>query len=464
MGASPHDLTDNRQLATGNQGMLRELDAQFQSRRIIPDAAQQAAAERLQRLYDELVAFKHQRRSKLRKLLVNPPLPRGTYLWGGVGRGKSLLMDCFFDTVPYQRKRRVHFHAFMREVHERLRALKNEEDPLLKVADRIARETRLMCFDEFHVSDIADAMILGRLMEALFERGVVFCLTSNYPPDGLYPNGLQRHNFLPTITLLKERLDVLEVDGGIDYRLRALEKVEVFHVPADAEGEAKMEAAFREISGGEGHRRPVNILERELPVERRAIGVIWFDFADAVHGAALAERLSGDRPPLPHRLPLRRAAHDARDGQRGAPLHLAGRCLLRPQGQARHDRRLRGCRSLSGRSAVRRVSAHRQPPGRDAHAGITSAPSTGPNRRGLPPVAFVARPVPGRLVQVQPDGLAGRGVLVAQAHHAGGDQQPDKDQNRQPDGFIVHQNHECRQRAAAGEEESRPVLHRRSPR
>ena len=284
MGASPHDLTDNRQLATGNQGMLRELDAQFQSRRIIPDAAQQAAAERLQRLYDELVAFKHQRRSKLRKLLVNPPLPRGTYLWGGVGRGKSLLMDCFFDTVPYQRKRRVHFHAFMREVHERLRALKNEEDPLLKVADRIARETRLMCFDEFHVSDIADAMILGRLMEALFERGVVFCLTSNYPPDGLYPNGLQRHNFLPAIQLLKDRLDVLEVDGGIDYRLRALEKVEVYHVPADAEGEAKMEAAFREISGGEGHRRPVNILERELPVQRRAIGVIWFDFATLCMG------------------------------------------------------------------------------------------------------------------------------------------------------------------------------------
>jgi cell division protein ZapE len=141
-----------------------------------------------------------------------------------------------------------------------------------------------MCFDEFHVSDIADAMILGRLMEALFERGVVFCLTSNYPPDGLYPNGLQRQNFLPTIKLLKDRLDVLEVDGGIDYRLRALEKVEVYHVPADAEGEAKMEAAFREISGGEGHQRPVNILERELPVQRRAIGVIWFDFATLCMG------------------------------------------------------------------------------------------------------------------------------------------------------------------------------------
>ena len=266
------------------QGMLRELDAQFQSRRIIPDAAQQAAAERLQRLYDELVAFKHQRRNKLRKLVIHPPLPRGTYLWGGVGRGKSLLMDCFFDTVPYQRKRRVHFHAFMREVHERLRALKSEADPLLKVADRIARETRLMCFDEFHVSDIADAMILGRLMEALFERGVVFCLTSNYPPDGLYPNGLQRHNFLPTIQLLKDRLDVLEVDGGIDYRLRALEKVEVYHVPADAAGEARMQAAFREISGGEGHQRPVSVLERELPVQRRAIGVIWFDFATLCMG------------------------------------------------------------------------------------------------------------------------------------------------------------------------------------
>jgi len=264
--------------------MLRALDAQFQSRQLVPDAAQQAAGERLQRLYDELVAFKHQRRNRLRKLVIHPPLPRGTYLWGGVGRGKSLLMDCFFDTVPYQRKRRVHFHAFMREVHERLRALKDEADPLLKVADAIARQTRLMCFDEFHVSDIADAMILARLMEALFERGVVFCLTSNYPPDGLYPNGLQRHAFLPTIALLKRKLDVIEVDGGIDYRLRALEKVEVYHVPADAAGERKLEAAFVELAGGEGHARPLEVLGRTLAVRRRAIGVIWFDFATLCGG------------------------------------------------------------------------------------------------------------------------------------------------------------------------------------
>jgi cell division protein ZapE len=264
--------------------MLRELGAQVRSRNVTPDAAQQAAAERLQRLYDELVAFKHQRRNKLRKLVIHPPLPRGIYLWGGVGRGKSLLMDCFFDTVPYRRKRRVHFHAFMREVHQRLRAVKDEPDPLLKVADLIARQTRLMCFDEFHISDIADAMILGRLMEALFERGVVFCLTSNYAPDGLYPNGLQRQNFLPTIALLKERLDVIEVDGGVDYRLRALEKAEVYHVPADAGGERKLELTFFQLAGGEGHARPVAVLGRELPVRRRAIGVIWFDFATLCGG------------------------------------------------------------------------------------------------------------------------------------------------------------------------------------
>lgn len=266
-------------------GMLAAMDAQFAARHIIPDDAQQAAAERLQRLYDELVVFKHRRRSKLRKLIIHPDVPRGIYLWGGVGRGKSLLMDCFYETVPYQRKRRVHFHAFMRRVHQKLVTLKHEEDPLLKVADSIARRVRLLCFDEFHVSGIADAMILGRLMEALFERGVVFCLTSNYPPEGLYPNGLQRQNFLPAIALLKERLDVLEVDGGVDYRLRALEKVDVYLVPADAASQARMEVAFRELSGGEGHQTPVIVLERELPVVRRAIGIIWFDFDTLCRGA-----------------------------------------------------------------------------------------------------------------------------------------------------------------------------------
>ncbi len=132
-------------------------------------------------------------------------------------------MDAFFDAVPYRRKRRVHFHAFMQSIHAQLQLAKDQDDPLAHVADAIAEKTRLLCFDEFHVSDIADAMILGRLLEALFARGVVFVMTSNYPPDGLYPNGLQRQNFIPTIALMKARFDIVEVDHGTDYRFPALQ-------------------------------------------------------------------------------------------------------------------------------------------------------------------------------------------------------------------------------------------------
>lgn len=268
----------HRILKVPKNGMLEAFEAVLHERGIEADDAQRTAANRLQKYYDDLLAFKVARRGRLRKLLARPALPRGVYFWGGVGRGKSFLMDCFYQAVPYQRKRRVHFHEFMREVHDQLRTLKDEADPLLKVADRVARETRLLCFDEFHVSDIADAMILGRLLDALFERGVLLCLTSNYPPDGLYPNGLQRINFLPTIDLLKRKLDVIEVDAGVDYRLRTLEKVDVYHVPDDQAAELKMAEYFRSLAGGEGHSRPITILERELPVVRRAPGVIWFDF------------------------------------------------------------------------------------------------------------------------------------------------------------------------------------------
>jgi len=259
--------------------MLDAFSTALTERGIVADSTQLAAARRLQKLYDELLVLKAARRTRLRKLLVHPELPRGVWLWGGVGRGKSFLMDCFFDAVPYRRKRRVHFHAFMREVHQSLKAYRNESDPLTKVAADIARTTRLMCFDEFHVSDIADAMILGRLMEALFEAGVIFCITSNYPPDGLYPNGLQRQNFLPTIQLLKQKLDVLEIDAGIDYRLQALEQTDIFLTPNDAAANAAMSRIFRQIAGGDGQSRPITVLNRELPVIRRAHGVIWFDFA-----------------------------------------------------------------------------------------------------------------------------------------------------------------------------------------
>ncbi len=274
----PHKI-----LNVPKDGMIEGFHASMSSRGIVADPAQLAAAMRLQKFYDDLLAFKAARRTSLRKLLVRPELPRGVWFWGGVGRGKSFLMDCFFDAVPYTRKRRVHFHGFMREIHESLRAHRNEQDPLLKVAAQIARETRLMCFDEFHVSDIADATILGRLMQALFDAGVLFCITSNYPPDKLYPNGIQRELFLPAIALLKEKLDVIEVDAGIDYRLRTLEQADIY-LTGGAEALPALEQIFVQIAGGEGHRRTVEILGRELSVQRRAPGTIWFDFATLCEG------------------------------------------------------------------------------------------------------------------------------------------------------------------------------------
>lgn len=274
----------HRILNVPENGMIDGFHAALSSRGLVADPAQLNAAMRLQQFYNELIAFKSARRTRVRKWLVHPELPRGVWFWGGVGRGKSFLMDCFFEAVPYNRKRRVHFHAFMREVHERLQALKRERDPLPKVAAQVAKETRLMCFDEFHVSDIADAMILGRLMQAMFDAGVVFCITSNYPPSGLYPDGLQRERLLPTIDLLNAKLDVIEIDAGIDYRLRALEQAEIYHVPADAAGEERLLQTFTRIAGGEGHARPLEIMQRELKVIRRAPGVLWCDFATLCGG------------------------------------------------------------------------------------------------------------------------------------------------------------------------------------
>jgi cell division protein ZapE len=269
----------HRILKVPERGMLDAYERVLSSGKFSADAAQRAAAERLQALYYELLSFKVGRSSKLRRFLSPPPVPRGVYFWGGVGRGKSFLMDCFYDAVPYRRKRRVHFHAFMHDVHRQLKKLKGEKDPLARLAENIAKELRLLCFDEFHVSDIADAMILGRLLEALFERGVVFVMTSNYPPDKLYPNGLQRENFLPTIALIKSRMDVLEIDSGVDYRLRTLEQVEIFHYPADAAAESKMAEYFNSIAAGAGAAGgSVEILGRQIPTLRRGNGVIWFDF------------------------------------------------------------------------------------------------------------------------------------------------------------------------------------------
>src|SRR5512144_1075500 len=243
------------------------------------DHAQAAAFDRLSQLGTELEAFRAARQSRLKKLFLPPEVPRGVYLWGGVGRGKSFLMDGFFATVAIRRKTRVHFHAFMRAVHEQLATLKAEVDPLAAVADRIAERHRLVCFDEFHVSDIADAMILGRLLAALFDRGVVFVMTSNYAPEGLWPDGLQRERFLPAIALLNHWLDVVKVDAGIDYRLRAREQVSVYRSPLGGEAEAALGDAFERMRSGADESPRLIVEGRELLARRVAGSAAWFDFA-----------------------------------------------------------------------------------------------------------------------------------------------------------------------------------------
>ena len=243
------------------------------------DAAQQQAAARLQQLYQDWIDYKVQRSNALMKLLVRPPVPRGVYLWGDVGRGKSFLMDAFFATVPLIRKTRVHFHEFMRGVHAELHELKGVADPLDEVARRVAKRHRLICFDEFHVSDIADAMILYRLLDRLFELNIGFVITSNYAPDALYPDGLHRDRMLPAIELLKGRLDVVHVDGGVDYRRRAMERIEAYLAPWGEEAERALTAAFERVAETEDDDPVLTIESRSLRARRRAGGVVWFDFA-----------------------------------------------------------------------------------------------------------------------------------------------------------------------------------------
>jgi len=242
------------------------------------DSSQLRAVERLQQLYEEWTAYKARRSNALWRLVLHPPLPRGVYLWGGVGRGKSFLMDSFYLCLPLVRKRRVHFHHFMRDVHRELEELKGREDPLGALAGRIAKRYRLICFDEMHVNDIADAMIVGRLLGRIMDLGVVCCMTSNYRPDELYKDGLKRENFLPTIELLKKRLDVLHVDGGVDYRQRMLEDVKAYHWPLGERADRALMENFKRIAEVEEEFQELDVEGRVIPYRHRAGGVVWFDF------------------------------------------------------------------------------------------------------------------------------------------------------------------------------------------
>lgn len=241
------------------------------------DEAQLRAIERLQQAYDDWLSYKNS--NKFMRMLTRPETPRGIYLWGGVGRGKSFLMDSFYSVVPITRKTRLHFHEFMRNVHRGLDDLKGIADPLNEMAKQIAKKYRLICFDEFHVSDIADAMILYNLLKAMFDNGISFVITSNYIPDALYPDGLHRDRILPAIALIKEKLDVLNVDVGLDYRKRVLQQVSAYHMPLGAVADHALRNAFARIAETCDEDACIRIEAREIRALRRAGGIVWFDFA-----------------------------------------------------------------------------------------------------------------------------------------------------------------------------------------
>lgn len=258
----------------------RALEESIAQGRLTEDGGQRAIALYLDTLIEDIESWKGGRSGLFRK--ASPP-PKGLYLWGGVGTGKSLLMDLFHDAVGLKEKRRTHFHSFMQDVHARIareRATKKGE-PLIAVADQIARETRLLCFDELQVTNVADAMILGRLFERLFEKGVVVIATSNRHPSELYKDGLNRQLFLPFIAMIEAKLDVMRLDSGRDYRLERLCAAPVYYTPLGAEADAAMDAAFARLTlGARAQSCTLTVQGRTLDVSREAAGVARFSFAE----------------------------------------------------------------------------------------------------------------------------------------------------------------------------------------
>jgi cell division protein ZapE len=273
---------------TGEAGPAELYRERVQAGLIHADPAQQRVVDRLQLLYEELGHYRPQggRRGWLKRLGLGEragPVPRGIYLWGPVGRGKSMLMDLLFAVAPAEKKWRVHFHSFMLDVHERIEHERraHTDEPVAKVAADLAAEATLLCFDEFQVNDIADAMILERLFRALFEAGTVVVATSNRATERLYENGLQRDRFLPFIALLGEQLDRVELDSGRDYRLARMRGRKIYHWPNDAAAQAALETAFADLSDhAAGASMTLTVLARPLVVPRAARNVAWFSFEE----------------------------------------------------------------------------------------------------------------------------------------------------------------------------------------
>ncbi len=253
------------------------------------DPAQQLAVENLQRLYDDLVNFKPEPVSFFSKIGLKKDKPQrpvqGLYFWGGVGRGKTYLVDTFFDCLPFEQKRRMHFHRFMHRVHAERKQLRHQSDPLVIIGERLAQETRVLCFDEFVVHDVADAVILARLMKVLFAHGVSLVATSNVEPKNLYKGGLQRELFLPAIDMIYQFTDVVNIDSGIDYRLRFLDKAETYFTPQNEAAQQGMQYNFDHLAPDQGVAdASIEVEGRQLQFIRRADGVIWFDFLELCDG------------------------------------------------------------------------------------------------------------------------------------------------------------------------------------
>lgn len=252
----------------------------------VADKAQKRAVRLTERLYHELLQPRAMPLAsswfarRLRRPRHTGVVPiKGLYFWGGVGRGKTYVVDSFYECLPLAEKSRLHFHGFMRRVHQELKTLKDVASPLERVADHIARGTRVLCFDEFHVTDITDAMLLGNLLKGLFARGVTLVATSNEHPDRLYWGGLQRERFLPAIDALKAHTEVFHFDSDTDYRLRALERAEIYHSPLDERAHDSLRRTFDAVAPDAGEEAgSIEIEGRNIDTVRRADGVVWFDF------------------------------------------------------------------------------------------------------------------------------------------------------------------------------------------
>jgi cell division protein ZapE len=278
-------------LATEVKSIVSRLRLKTAAHRLEFDAGQEEAAERLDelhaKLWEQSQSVGHMLRSQLRRLSAQPVEPpvRGLYLWGGVGRGKTMLMDLFYDTLPASMGERTHFYRFMRQVHAGLRKIKKRTDPLDAVAEQLAARVRVLCLDEFFVSDIADAMILAGLFDGLFRRGVSLVATSNIAPRDLYQDGLQRQRFLPAIDLITSHVDVVHLSGPVDYRLRQLEQAPTYLDSALPDTDDKLKQRFAALAGGSASgSTTLSVENRPIKAQATAAGMVWFEFKDICEG------------------------------------------------------------------------------------------------------------------------------------------------------------------------------------